>query len=227
MCQALSLPAAIELAAQKMARGAKEVMLREAQALFMDRAVELNAALKEGRMSPLIWNVEMRDAVKDLHVAAYVSGKSGRWQDMTQSDWGRVGYNLRGQYAYLRAWAQEVYDLSDTSLEKLNWRAGLYAAAANGSFEMGVASEIGIDTSMLPDWPGSGNTSCLVNCRCRWAIRIISKARGDYDASWRMANAEHCRECRNRSRYWKKLRIRGGVMIDVPRMDGTFVDGKG
>lgn len=212
---------AVTLAAQRTSRAAKMIALQEARASFMDHARALNAALYEGRISPLIWNVEMRDLVKDLHVSAYVAGRSGRWQDMTQSDWGRVGQTLRQEYEYLRRWATGLYDLDSVSLAQLNARAKLYAENASRSFERAVAAEIGIRTDVLPAWPGE-RTSCMANCKCRWAFRIISKARGDYDASWRLGRAEHCPECRQRAIKWKKLRIRGGVLVDGYSAEGTF-----
>lgn len=211
------------LAAQRMARSAKMVALGEARAAFMRQAEALNAAVYEGRLSPLAWNLAMRDAVKDLHVSAYVSGRSGRWQDMTQSDWGRVGQTLRQEYEYLRRWATGLYDLDSVSLAQLNARAKLYAENAGRSFERAIAAEIGVRSATLPAWPGE-RTSCMANCKCRWAFRIISKARGDYDASWRLGRAEHCRECRQRAIKWKKLRIRGGVLVDGYSAEGTFSD---
>ena len=67
---------------------------------------------------------------------------------------------------------------------------------------------------MLPAWPGDGTTICLTNCKCRWSINILSIERGDYNATWRLGAAEHCRTCRQRARAWKKLRVRGGELVE-------------
>lgn len=210
-----SLIEAIHLAARSASRADKLRALEQRRALFLEQAYRLNERLKDGRIPILVWNVEMRDLIKDLHIAAYAIGRSGEWSAITPREWNRnVASVNREQYAYLRSWAAELYrTLETTSLAQLNARVKLYAAAATQSFERGYAAEVGIE-AILPAWPGDGTTACRSNCRCRWAIRVISKARGDYDCTWTLGPAEHCRTCRKRAKAWKKLRIRGGVLVD-------------
>jgi hypothetical protein len=55
-----------------------------------------------------------------------------------------------------------------------------------------------------------GMYSHNTNCKCRWAIR---KRHGTYHCTWRLGRAEHCSTCLERSRKWKNLRIKDGVML--------------
>lgn len=212
----------VELAAQKVSRQKKLEAFDAVRVLYQREAEALNEQLIDGRLTPLLWNVAMKDLVKDLHVQAYAIGRSGQWSTITPREWGRnVSGVLRRQYQYLRNWAAELYDLSSTTLAQVNARAALYAASARQSFERGMVAELGIDAIALPAYPGDGTSDCLVNCRCRWSVRILSKARTDFDVSWRLGHAEHCRTCRARARHrdrggWQQLRIRRGVMIDSP-----------
>lgn len=217
------LPQRISLAAQKVARSRKLEALEARRRAFLEEAEALHRKLLSGHIGPLIWNVELRDLLQGLHISAYAIGRSGEWSAITPSDWGRhVSSTLRRQYRFLREWATSLGDLSQLTVEGLQRRTKLYAAAARQSFERGLVTEVGIDPSVLPAFPGDGTTECRTNDRCRWAIRILSKARGDFDASWRFGRAEHCRTCRARARAWKKLRIRGGILLDPVDQEGVF-----
>lgn len=213
-------------AANRISRGQKLEILEARREVYAERVRALNEQLLSGELRPLEWHFAMRGEIKRLHLAAYVAGKSGRWEAMTQADFGRIGAILRRQFTYLSRWMNQIREAqrSDTmpSRAQLNARADLYGQAASESFEKGYADEIGLPVDVLPDWPGAGNTSCRANCKCRWAIRIISMERGDYDATWRLGVAEHCRECRQRARHWKKLRVRGGRMRSEVERNGTF-----
>lgn len=156
----------------------------------------------------------MRDILRVMHVSAYLIGRSGRWADVSFREWGRLGPIMRKQYTFLRAWVDELVatPYAEWSEAKIRARMKLYMAAARQSFERGIQNEAGVGID-LPAYPGDGTTMCRANCRCRWVYRVLSKSRGDYDISWRMTTAEHCRTCRLRSRKWKRLRIRGGRLV--------------
>lgn len=210
-----SLRESIALAAQARPRKDKLAALAQARAEFTRGAESLNARLVAGEIDELRWNLDMRELVKDLHASAFAIGRSGKWEDMRSTSWREVANVTRQQYAYLRGWAQELRTGGMPSLARMNARAGLYGAAASQSFERGAQQELGLNPALFPAQPGEGSP-CRSNCRCRWAVRVLSKARGDYDVTWRMAAAEHCGVCRARARVWKRLRIRGGRFLDVP-----------
>lgn len=207
----MSDPATVSLARQ--ARAAGEGVLAEARRAFQSDAHALCEALFAGEIDPLRFQMEMRALVKDLHVTAFVAGRGMDWTDVTRQDWGRVGQVLRTQYGFLSGWTAELFDLSATSLAKMKARATQYGAAASQTFEIGNLISLGVNPGILPDMPGSTGTLCGANCYCRWSVLVISKRRGDFNVSWRLGAAEHCRTCRRRARAWKQIRIRGGRIV--------------
>lgn len=52
-------------------------------------------------------NEQMRSLLKDSHIVSSVVGRGGREQ-MTSSDWGRVGQKLRRQYEYLNGFQKRL-----------------------------------------------------------------------------------------------------------------------
>ena len=206
------------LAAQKITREEKEDLLAAAQEEYADEVERLCEQLANGEITAEEWMEAMQQHVKDANVSAYLAGKSGDWQSMSFEDWGRLGAVLAGQYAFLRSFRRALREYlgedARKSLAQMKERARLYAESARQSYQRGYMSELGMDPALLPAYPGDGTTECLVRCRCRWAIRILSVAEGNFDASWKLGNAEHCETCRKRARAWKKLRIRGGQLVD-------------
>lgn len=180
--------------------------LREA---FTQRTAIINASYEAGLIDVQAWQQDMQEQVKIMHVQAYAAGRGGKWADITQSEWGRVGQKLRVQYQYLAGFAREVQQ-GNLSPAQMQQRINLYAAAARQQFEAALAESRGVASDALPDFPGSGKTACKVNCKCQWAIR---KRHGVHICTWRLGKAEHCSTCLQRSRKWKNLRIRDGVML--------------
>ena len=216
-----------ELAAQRTSREAKLAAWSAARALFDDEAGALAARVAAGEITPREFEARLQQEVKDLYVSAYVAGRSGQWDDITPAQWGRLGPLLRVQYGFARRFSRDIEALpvGKRSEAVIRARAQLYGASSRQVLERGILDELsqgGRPVPELPAYPGDGTTDCYTNCRCRWAVRILSKARGDYDVSWRLGRAEHCRQCRKRSRAWKALRVRGGVLEDGYAAEGTF-----
>jgi len=200
---------------QKVRRSAKLRIMLDRIELFQQRSRELNAALKAGEISLTEWETQMGRALKRMHLSAYVTGRSGRWTDLEPEDVQALRDEVGRQQAYLRRWRNELAQggrLDDVAEGQLNTRADLYGAASSASFERGHNAERGIGPGVLPAQPGDGTTKCLTNCHCRWAIRVISKEDGNFDAGWRLGASEHCETCRQRARSWIGLQIRGGEL---------------
>jgi hypothetical protein len=206
------------LAAQRTARPQKRLAMTEAQALFMDYADDAIARFlsTERTLSDvLVWQEQMHMFIKEIHAEAYSIGKSGRWSEMGFRDWGIMGNTVRQQWRFLQGWVDQILaHPTDYTSVQMSARAKLYASAATQSLERGISSEIGIDPAILPAWPGDGSSECRSNDRCRWVFRILSKARGNYNATWKMRYGESCRTCRERAKKWKRLKIRGGLLVD-------------
>ena len=200
-----------QLAAQRISRQRKIEILEARQSVFKSRIRSLYDDLKAERITVDQFTDAFQEEIKSLHISSYMAGRGGQWSQVGPVEWGRMGPVLRQQFEFARRFGLDI-EAGEMSDAQILARADLYAASARQSFERGMLAELGIDAGILPAHPGDGTTSCRANCKCRWSIRILSKARGDFDASWRLGSAEHCRTCRTRARLWKKLRIRGGLL---------------
>jgi hypothetical protein len=118
----------------------------------------------------------------------------GGWLQMDAAAWGRNGQILRGEYAFLRRFTQELADGNLTAAQA-RARAALYIGKAYSRFwaedqlmqvKWGKTEELWEDTqgpnecSVCPElaamgWvpigahgtvPGAGGTPCLGNCEC-------------------------------------------------------------
>ena len=196
----------------------KRQALRARQEIFQDRARDLNVQLKQGRIEPDAWFRQMRGEIRKLHTSAYGIGYSGKFDEMGLQDYGAIGNTVQRQYRFLQKWKTQIRTegLEAFSLAQLNDRAQKYGAASRESFEKGYGSEVGIDTSVLPDHPGSGNTICMTRCKCRWSIDILSKENGDFNCTWTLGDAEHCDTCLRRAMEWVQLEVRANQLRSDP-----------
>jgi len=177
---------------------------------FMDvrNALESNISVSQANMRALTeqlisvpptisldqWQVDMMREIKQANISASAAARGG-WAQMTQSDWGAVGQQVRTQYDYLRNFANEIA----SGKQRLNGsalvRADLYGQAARGNFEEmrrrmakleGMTEEIRIlgesdhcDSclSAAGHWapigtlPRIGDSQCVTNCRCTFKYR--------------------------------------------------------
>jgi hypothetical protein len=74
-----------------------------------DPVRELAAQLREGNIALEDWRLAMQQQIKNAHIVAAVMQRGG-WDNMTQSDWGRVGQIIRTQYDYLEGFARDIMD---------------------------------------------------------------------------------------------------------------------
>jgi hypothetical protein len=118
---------------------------------------------------------------------------------MTQSDWGKIGADLRKQYRYLDRFANEIA-LGQLSDKEIAARARMYTAGANSNFGRGQAAAWHVT---LPAYPGDGSTQCKNYCRCSW---VMSETETEIRASWRLGGSkEKCPDCRRRASTWNPL----------------------
>ena len=141
------------------------------------------------------WVGEMRTLIKDTYRALYELAVGGR-DNMTQSDYGRLGGILQEQYRYLDGFAQDLAD-GKLTLGQAQYRARMYIESATQAFERAKAASFGIT---LPQYPGDGSTPCLSNCRCEWEIK---ESKTEWLCYWRLGQAEHCPGCLEASQIYK------------------------
>jgi hypothetical protein len=146
-------------------------------------------------MTPSQFNLAMRQELKEAYIRQYVVGRGGREQ-MTSSDWGRVGGMLRDQYRHLDAFVDDMGTLSEGQIAS---RARMYINSQREAFERSN-SAVQLDAGKTQElwvlgaaehcddcvalaamgWteigghgtvPGAGDTACLTNCQCHLEYR--------------------------------------------------------
>lgn len=166
----------------------------------MDRVTDLSEQLTRGEIDLPTWRAGMRQEVKQVHIIEYLIGRGGRSQ-MTPRDWGRIGAEVRKQYAYLERLVieRQAGTVSDAALTA---RARMYPASATASHERAQGARWGID---LPAQPGDGSTECRSFCRCSWEIVERNNA---IEATWTLGGSkETCPTCQERAGSWAPLRF--------------------
>ena len=148
---------------------------------------------------------KMKQMLKDTYIDMYAMGAGGR-NNMTQSDWGKIGAMLKEQYGmngYMRGF-MEAIARGELSEAQIAARMNMYINSANEALWKGYAKDLPLK---LPAYPGDGSTVCLTACQCSWDIR---KVENGYDCYWRLGRAEHCPDCLGRSLNWAPYQIRVG-----------------
>jgi hypothetical protein len=191
--------------------------------IFYDKSDKLAEQVFTGELTIGAWEETMRAELRQLHSSAAAIAKGG-WDNMTSADWGRLGTPLREQYKYLHGFANTIAEQAETiSLKAIQARARMYGRATGNTAALIQAGAV--IESLLPWIPGDGSTRCLVNCRCRWDLRIIKvdKKSGDktVKAVWRLSPAEHCEDCLDRNGHIVTIVVPKDVI--VPKYIGIGV----
>lgn len=163
----------------------------EAQKAKMEKLVERMA---NGDITRREWVLASREVIKGTYVDLYALSKGGRGA-MTQSDYGKLGAMLKGQYQRLQEFEAALRDGKLTQ-QGAAYRAKLYINSARQVFsegERGAAQTAGMDEERrvlhpaehcqdckdyaargwqpLGTLPKIGESECRVNCRCTFEFR--------------------------------------------------------
>jgi len=155
----------------------------------------LSGALANEEISIAQWQLGMAEEIKTIHTCSAAAARGG-WAQMSQSDWGYVGSQLKEQYRYLDNFASEI----ESGAQKLNGnflrRARMYADSGRGTGEsmrgrmarnaafieesrvLGVADHCP-DCVLWAGWgwrpigtlPKIGASRCRTNCKCHFEYR--------------------------------------------------------
>jgi hypothetical protein len=148
---------------------------------------DLTKRLNAGEIDLPSWKKQMRLNIKTLHTLSASVGRGGRRQ-MTKSDWGKVGSEIKKQYAYLDKFETAIKKRQISPLQA-EFRATLYARSARTVFaqtEKVSNREAGKTLSrrvlhssetcaecrdwasrgFVEDQPALGSLICKSNCRC-------------------------------------------------------------
>lgn len=176
---------------------------RELRDDFLTRRQEAMRTLAEQISAKEItvqdWTEQVRVEMKQTWGVQYAYGRGGR-QAMADTDYDRAADLVKGQLDYLDGFARDLADGKLTA-PQISARSDLYVSAAVHGHERGRASAWGLE---LEQYPGDGQTECLVNCRCELEI---SETDSGADVYWRLGDADSCDDCSEMSKTWNPLSV--------------------
>ena len=167
-----------------------QVVLRDA---FTDSVktflADIAEGLEDGSKSIQQWLLEMRNAVRDTHVAQFLFGNGGA-NAIYQEDVTFVSAHILSQWGFLQAFAQAVTD-GLLSVKQIRARSRNYGESSTRIYSEGRARAFGI---VLPNYPADGSMECLIRCRCHWRIEKADET--TYNCYWTLDPlAQHCQTC--------------------------------
>lgn len=156
------------------------------------------------RITPIEWRNAVKRVLAEHHLTAMMAGLNA--EAIPGKAWGGLVDQINVQLEFLNRFRVEV---QDDATFKPGWdaRARSYAESIKVPYWRGRTKIL-----PLPAMPGEGS-QCLQGCRCKWDVKVIDAANGDYDAYWRLEKgSKHCQTCLERAAQWSPLRIREGVL---------------
>ena len=100
-------------------------------------AINMNALstqLQNGEISLASWQSSMMQEIKISHLASTTAANGG-WAQMTPSDWGFAGSQIKEQYQYLNNFAQQIANGEQPLDGRFMVRTDLYGDAVRDSYE--------------------------------------------------------------------------------------------
>jgi hypothetical protein len=164
--------------------------LREIGEGARSRMQSITARLSRGEISNGEWQLGMLREIKNGQSAMAILARGGK-QQMTASDWGRVGGRIRAQNRYFLGFSSDVVAGQQSEAQMLN-RAAQYADALYATYQNAVALReraagvtmarrvLDAGAQHCEDCPALateeyvpideivpiGDTACQVSCRC-------------------------------------------------------------
>lgn len=192
-----------------------DAAMRARQEAFNRTTDALAESLRSGRITLGMYEEDMRTRLRQYLGGMAIIGKGGV-DNMTPSDWGKVGAELKKQYKWLHGFVKDIYSNRETvTVEAIKARARLYGEAGPKMAIMIQAGDLADPKEYLPWLPRDGSTECLNRCLCRWILTTIPS--GDVNsvtAVWTLSPAEHCDTCLERDGYIASFTV--PLNVDVP-----------
>lgn len=177
------------------------------------RVQEYADDLASGKDTVRIWRARMQAEIRLLHWAAAAVGAGG-FANLRPEDYGEIERATNAEVAFLNKWAAQLErQATPISAAQVTARARQYGGAGTVT-----ASRTQTRTAGWPELPfePKDRTKCRRNCKCGWQWRNVDQEALDADVYWKLADAEHCETCLRRAAACKPLKIRGGVIINLP-----------
>lgn len=135
-----------------------------------DTMRELSRRLVDGSISLPEWQRLMAQEIKTVHIYNAAAAKGG-WAQMSQADWGRVGYQVKGQYEYLRNFAEELANGDQPLNGSVPVRASMYGRAGHNTYEAmrrADAKQRGMGKVRRHLTPGENCNGCIEEAQKGW-----------------------------------------------------------
>lgn len=150
---------------------------RQARAI-LDRTLDsagnpiqaLSQQLRDGNVRLEDWRLQMQRQIKNSHISSAALQRGGI-ENMTQSDWGRVGAEVRRQYQYLEGFTREIADGTQRLDGTLQRRAQMYVDAGRTTyhrFEQVAAVDMGMTEERSVLSPADHCQGCLDEAAKGW-----------------------------------------------------------
>jgi len=171
-----------------------------------NRSTRLAELVGNNEIAPIDWRNRFRQELKEEYIRQSIFGRGGR-DRMTQSDWGRVGRQLKDQYALLDNIAARIAE-GEFSEAQIAVIQRDFINSARQSYEQSKAVSQDVPYGQLPAMPGDGTTECVSGCKCSWRFEFTTT---EVLAYWGLeSGAKHCNTCLERAREWNPYRILRG-----------------
>jgi hypothetical protein len=139
---------------------------------------DLTVAVMEGRITPVVWQEQMRTEQRRLTLQNSALG-SGGWDQMTPKDFGRVGASLRQDYARIAGSAADIADGKITLPEALA-RVNRYAGNARVQYYLAEKDRVKPSApEMVIIWrrilgDAKHCQSCLDYYEAGWSLNVFA-----------------------------------------------------
>lgn len=107
-----------------------EALVQKHVAKVKDEAIAIGQRLIDGKITVPEWETEVAKRLKSAHVAEYALGKPG---ELSSSDYGRIGAQLRMQYQRLRMFSDQIVS-GNLSKQQIVYRTQLYFGKIRESY---------------------------------------------------------------------------------------------
>lgn len=158
----------------------------------------VSQSLIDGSISLPEWQLAMEREIKLIHTASGAVARGG-WSQMSQTDWGFVGAQIKKQYQWLDNFAVDIARGKQKLDGRLLNRARLYAQSGRGTFEemrrrmarnkgmtrerrllapaehcRGCIEQAAMSWQSIGTLDPIGAEECRTNCVCRFEYQQLS-----------------------------------------------------
>lgn len=149
--------------------------------------------LQDGKLTPAMWEAEMRKELKALHIIAAATARGG-FDELDFRIYGHIGSNLKKEYAYLKRFRDQIEQgkikldgngiLRRAASYTVNSRQSFYVALRQATYTQerrilaqGVAHCQDCLDEARKGWQSVGtlkvigDSQCRTNCHCRMEFR--------------------------------------------------------